>query len=252
MCESKAEGGRRCAAAERHRSKTATEFAPEPRSDDVDDVLWRNDDLSHLWRDYSHREVAAGLDLLERYRSDEVRITDTMQSVAKNSGTQLEGTASRVKAPASLIRKIRKGVDESEDREDLGGPVTPEDEAQSLNDVVRYTVVGASHKRLADTAGVVRAELENQGYVIRATKNFYRDKNPTYRGLHYIVESPHGTPFEVQVHSRRSSRAKQESHPHYEVARNPQRHSADEVNHAVSEIRRIARAVPKPHGIDQV
>ncbi|GIF66071.1 hypothetical protein Ais01nite_41060 [Asanoa ishikariensis] len=158
------------------------------------------------------------------------RVQADLESIANDSaglGLTLVGTDHRVKDLASLIRKF-----ESEAR--LLAP-SIEATSQSLNDVLRFSILVSDDVDLASAVGHVLARLPDYGYEVepRSIKNFWLSGN-RYFGLNMTVRSSGGQLFELQFPTDASWRAGKLTHGLYEVMRKEDPH-----DHAASSARRV-------------
>lgn len=99
--------------------------------------------------------------------------------------------------------------------------------AQSLKDVVRYTVVHPQHDKLAEATKNVASTLKANGWEITGYKNFYAKDDAPYKGIHIIGKTPSGEYSEVQIHSVDSLAVKNQNHVDYEVYRDSTRSPSD-------------------------
>lgn len=247
MCQTKAEGGRRCARGQRLRDVSASDLAPRP-AEGVPPVAWAGDDLTPLWEQYPSSSVCAGLGRLEGVSGREPAITERMRDVSGAAGGSLAGLEYRMKSPDSLVRKVHDRTTEAAAEDPGAGQSSAEEQAAGLKDVVRYTVTTADHDQLTETAVQTASGLQDRGCRIKEVKNFYRPGS-TYKGVHFIVETPEGETTEVQVHSTRSLEIKEESHLHYEIARSADAEPAERMA-ATRRCQELADSLPDPPGIE--
>lgn len=243
MCESKAEGGRRCLDYRRLVALSAGQVAPAHREDGVPDVDWAASDLSGLWdgaRGPGHQALGAALDRLLSDRAVEPAITDALRD-GLPPGARLHGLAFRMKSPASTAGKVARKRHKGElDRVTVG----------RFTDTLRYTVCTERHDDIVPAARRVLAELVARGMVVVEASDRYRDGAP-YKGLHFLVREGGGTTFEVQVHSELSQQVKDEVHLFYEVSRDPDTPD-DEADAALARCVELSRQAPTPTGLDDV
>lgn len=248
MCQSNAEGGRRCPDYERLKNVSASDVAPDP-THDVPDVLWRDDRLTKTWGDGTadHSAACAALGTLENAKADEPDMTRSVMQAAGEAGGECAYLDSRVKSPESLARKIR------EDRATMaarGEKISAGEIAEGLKDVVRYTVVRNDHSQTTETIVSTVTSLQRQGWVILQIKDFYRDGAP-YKGVHVIGRAPSGRVSEIQVHSAQSLAIKNQAHTSYEVYRDSSRSLRDR-QAAKTECSRAFSNVSAPPGLNSV
>lgn len=243
MCESVAEGGRRCADYRRLAALSASQIAPALR-DGVPAVSWADADLSPLWsgsRGPDHQALAAAVDRLREVRAVEPEITDALLG-ALPAGTCLHGLAERVKSPASTAAKVARK---------RRGDESPRAVVARFTDTLRYTLLVDEHEQIVPAARQTLTNLSGQGMAVVEASETYRP-GASYKGVHFLVrvQAPEGTTFELQVHSVLSQRVKDAAHVHYERARDPDSSDAD-VAAATSACIELSEGVPTPPGLEQ-
>jgi hypothetical protein len=120
-----------------------------------------------------------------------------------------------------------------------------------INDGVRYTFIFEEEQYSSGVTDVCTA-LSTAGFESYERKNAWIDDTKPYQGVNSTWMDHRSTQlFEVQIHTPASWRAKQESHPAYEVieARDS---TAEERAGAVELQNRIFREVPIPQGITDI
>ncbi len=242
MCRSSADGGRRCDDARRFEAITARELAPEPE-DGLPEVYWSDDDLAQLWSNAEqHAVIATAIARLQEIREAEPEITHTLlETAAAVDGARMHGLEARMKSPSSTWEKIRRKA------KVLPG-LTPQEVVTRFTDLLRYTVVSEQHDQLLPTAHQVLGDLLGRGAEILELSSTYTDGSP-YKGLHAIIRFPGKPAFELQFHSELSQAAKDEIHPHYEIARSIDADPSERAAAAAACIRISAR-IPSPAGLD--
>lgn len=244
MCQSIAEGGRRCGDNARLAGLTLDEIRPEPRPG-VEDVDWGQDPAApaDLFARFDSEVAASTVALLHSIAAHEPAITADVESATAEAGCRLYGLAFRIKSPASLARKITSKVDIAGGRE--------ESVAGRLSDVIRFTALTEDHDELVAATRSTAAGLSGRGWTLIEAEHSYTSGAP-YKGIHTVWRHPGtGQLVEVQVHSRASQQAKDESHPDYEIARNPAT-PPDEADHAYQRSVATWEHVPAPEGIKQM
>src|SRR5215471_19190207 len=120
-----------------------------------------------------------------------------------------------------------------------------------INDGVRYTYVCEEEDY---TLGVteVCTSLTSAGFELYERKNVWIDETKLYQGVNSSwMDHQSAQLFEVQIHTPASWRAKQESHPAYEVIESNSS-TAEEQAEAVEFQARIFREVPIPPGVEDI
>lgn len=246
MCESLAEGGRRCLDFDRLTSHDIDHFAPAP-TDGIEDVDWRSDgDAMQRTKRYRKEAACWSLTLLEEVREEEPAVTSAVRSAADSAGGRCYGLAFRMKSPDSLARKLDNEMEAADSQG--GGPIDAEGIARrEADDALRYTVALEGHDELP--AGLERTidSLRAQGWEPVEVKDSFLSGN-SYKGLHVIARTPTGRVVEVQVHSERSVGVKEDIHVDYEVARDLTRPRAERRAAALRCIE-ISRGVESPAGL---
>lgn len=246
MCDSLAEGGRRCLDFDRLISHDVAHFAPAPR-EGVDDVAWRGDGEA-MERTKGYRKEAAcwSLTLLEEVREEEPAVTSAVRSAADAAGGRCYGLAFRMKSPDSLARKLENEMEAADSQG--GGPIDAEGIARSeADDALRYTVAIEKHVELPTGLERTIEGLRAQGWEPVEVKDSYLSGN-SYKGLHIIACTPLGRTVEVQVHSEQSIKLKEKIHVDYEIARDQSR-SRSERRAAGRRCIEASKAVGTPPGL---
>lgn len=247
MCYSLSDGGSRCDDYERFKDKDSRFFAPPP-VEGVPNVIWIDDDHSEIWNDnkYSRDVACASLRRLSEVKKYEPKITSVALNAANDADGECAHLEHRVKSPLSLARKISDEVDTSIL---AGNPVAAMAVAQSLKDVVRYTVVHQEHDKLAETTKNVAASLKANGWEITGYKNFYATEDSPYKGIHLIGKTPSGIHSEVQVHSVDSLAVKNQNHVDYEIYRDSTKSPAQRKK-AAAACKQRSRKLATPKDLD--
>lgn len=246
MCDSLAEGGRRCLDFDRLTSHDVDHFAPAPR-EGIDDVAWRSDGEA-MERTKGYRKEAAcwSLTLLEEVREEEPAVTSAVRSAAAGAGGRCYGLAFRMKSPDSLARKLDNEMEAAGSQG--GGPIDAEGIARrEADDALRYTVAIEQHDELPTGLERTLEGLRAQGWEPVEVKDSYLSGN-SYKGLHIIARTPTGRVVEIQVHSERSVGVKEDIHVDYEIARDLTRPRAER-RAAARRCIETSRAVESPPGL---
>lgn len=243
MCRSKADGARRCANSIRLEKLSAADLAPSTAG--APNVDWANEDLKPLWTKHDRAEVCTALETVEAATDHDGRTYTDMGSAAVAAGAQLHGTEFRIKSPGSLARKINTKIEAAEAR---GKKITPQETADGITDVTRYTVLSKEHDQIVPVARAAVADLEARGWHVIEAEQSYVSGNP-YKGLHLLVRHDDGQVAELQVQSAQSQKLKDRAHELYEISRDPNR-SWSERKKAVEENKALYDDLPAPAGLD--
>lgn len=139
------------------------------------------------------------------------QITSNMKTMSAAIGGRMSGLSFKYKTPKSLARKI---YDKSREK-----GIPEHMYAHSAGDVLRYTVVMPRTKYVSGVKRFV-ANAERQGFkVLEVDNKWTNGEQQFYRGVHVILKSKSGQTFEVQLHTNRSLRVKNELHTNYEKLR---------------------------------
>lgn len=204
MCQSKAEGGRRCASSLRSadlaRFSTADSWwvAPPHRE--------RNEPAAIL-ADFGDSVGAAALNLTRWAVQQEPSVTpDLARSVP--AGWSTEKLECRIKAPESIARKLQ---------DELALGRTMRQAEKRINDALRYSIVAPSPVGFASGIQHTLDHLMAVGYTITSLVNLFQ-QGARYMGYHATANGEH-IPFEIQFHTRDSFTIKQTTDATYAVMR---------------------------------
>lgn len=246
MCQSCAEGGRRCRDRRQLEGFTVDELRPE-QAEDRPDVVWPDEPApATLWDRYPPAVAGEAVATILEACAEESGITTDHLQVVPN-GARMHALEFRVKSPSSLARKILSRL--RRDRAAIGEG-TARDIAVRLTDVVRYTAVCVQHDELASTARSMVAALQSRSYRLVEAEHSYVDGNP-YKGLHLLVAAPLGRVFELQIHSELSQTVKDELHVDYELERDMDL-DWEERAAARGRMEKLSASVPTPAGLDEL
>ena len=172
--------------------------------------------------------------------ANEAEISNDMEKLSNEIGTELYGLEYSLKSASSLERKIEKKL--TTRRTD------PKDVIKGIGDVVRYTQI-TPLDNLVDATNSTISNLKKKGYNITEVDN--RFKNEGYKGIHINAVSPKGQAFEMQIHTPESMAAKEASHPIYEIAR--EKDCPDEIKARMNNITaKIFNPVHAPTNINKI
>lgn len=249
MCQSCAEGGRRCRDRRRLQQLTTADLAPE-LTDDAPEVDWAangpQDGAEAVWRDYAPAIATETIAVLAETRAAEPRTTSDIVA-AIPAGAHPHGLEFRIKSPASLARKIRSRATVTAAAQASGGLQSVSDK---LTDLLRYTAVTERHDDLPATATSTIATLQSRGYTIVSAEHSYIDGN-VYKGIHVLVQHGDERPVEIQFHSAQSQAVKDDNHVDYEIERDRRNPYAErEAAHARMTERSIT--ISAPRGLEEL
>lgn len=245
MCRSKADGERRCANSRRLEKLSAADLAPSTSG--APSLDWANEDLRPLWTKHDRAEVCTALETVEAAANHDGRTYTDMGSAAAAAGAQLHGADFRIKSPGSLARKIS---DKMEAAEAQGKQTSPEETADGITDVTRYTVLSEEHDQIVPAARAAVTDLEERGWHVIEAEQSYVSGNP-YKGLHLLLRHDDGKVAELQIQSARSQKLKDRAHELYEISRDNSR-PLSERRKAVEENKALYDDLPAPAGLDEL
>lgn len=249
MCQSCAEGGRRCRDRRRLRRLTTADLAPE-HAKDAPEVDWATkgpqEGAEAVWRDYAPAIATETIAVLAETQAAERRTTADI-TAAIPAGAHPHGLEFRMKSPASLARKIRSRAAVTAAARTAGGLQGVSDK---LTDLLRYTVLAPRHDELPTTASATIDALIARGYTVVAAEQSYVHGN-AYKGIHVLVRRGKERPVEIQFHSELSQAVKDENHLDYEIERD-RRRPYDERAAAHERMVRRSDAIPAPTGLHDV
>jgi hypothetical protein len=175
-------------------SRTATTPVAPRSSSEHDDELGRQADQ-----------------LGARARALEPSVSAELGAVAASAGGRLAGFEHRLKEHDSILRKMRRVLDEHPGR----SPSTV-----VLDDALRYTLE-IDDSPPGHHAAVIRSaltRLERARHRVREVKNYW-PRGDNYSGVNSVLIAPGGLPWELQFHTPESFRIKSRDHALYEELR---------------------------------
>lgn len=173
---------------------------------------WSTDpanDPAQLYADHPPAVAGAAVNTLREAREREQAMTTDMLAAIPTE-VRPHGLAFRMKSPASLARKINTKMLEKQ--------TPPDDTADRLTDLVRYTAVTESADRLTSTARHTIRSLTKTGWTMIEAEHSYVPGNP-YKGVHVLMHSPTGQTAELQFHTEQTQALKDRHHADFEIAR---------------------------------
>lgn len=243
-------GPKRCNNVDHLEALAIEELMPASRPD-VPDLEWSESekDLNALWEEYSDRReiVAAGLAALQAHADVEPKVTTAMQQSVEGTEYRLAGLPFRLKSPASLVRKVSSRLTEA-DRTQV--EPSAEAEAGRLSDVLRFTVETPDQNSITQALLSTVTTLNAAGMQVTDIENKYASGN-SYKAVHLSVQTSEGVSVEVQLHSSAGLLIKEESHMHYELARDLNR-SIMERQASDVKSKSLYEDLPTPRGLDSI
>jgi hypothetical protein len=188
-----------------------------------------------------------------RATTNEPDITAHLFKVANSTGGTPVKPEFRIKAEASLSRKIRS------DAQDLMGVPgeTPrsaiEKAGADIGDSLRYTISYPDAKFGAGVSETLKQMQDTFGYVPLKIKNYFNDDpGNSYRGINCVFKDPKTSQlFELQFHTPSSSAMVEEVHGLYEKYRVLDK-SSDEYEAGQQQMRSLWGTVPIPPGAEGI
>ncbi len=155
---------------------------------------------------HSQDIVDAAVNQRKKLESVEKEITETLIDIGEKHNSVLVGLKYRFKSVKAMARKI-----DSEK-----GNRSAKETAESMSDVIRYTMTYSPENYVAGAKGVID-ELKEKGYAL-TVKNYWKSGDP-YQGINIAAVHPDGTRFELQFHTPQSVVEKEVIHKFYEEYR---------------------------------
>lgn len=152
--------------------------------------------------------IRAARSLRGRLARVEPDITKQMIDLADTHGAKMAGLAYRLKAEKSLARKINDEMNPPK----KSAAAT----AETMSDVVRYTMTTSNERYVATVQAVVN-DFVASGAQARV-KNYWSPGQP-YRGINVALTMKDGTKVELQFHTPASLKIKHKTHPIYSAYR---------------------------------
>lgn len=206
---------------------------------DIPPVIWEEKfEVKTLRADYSPEVVDATLPLIDRARAVEPAVTaDFLSSLPEDARSH--GLEYRIKSPDSLASKFDRKSPE------VDGGLS----SIAMTDVLRYTAVVGTHEDLISATQSMVTDLSHNGWVVTSAQHSYVMDSP-YKGIHCIVHSDNlDVSVELQFHTEQSQAVKTDTHPIYEVARDPRASPANRAQ-ADAFLRRASDDISMPTGLD--
>lgn len=244
MCQSLAEGGRRCRIRAHLESLTLDDLRPK-ECEDRPRVEWDGEaEPADLWDSHPSPIACEAVAQVAEARDDEEQITTDLIAVSPG----LHGLEFRLKSPSSTARKISTRVKRLSGRRSAKNK--SREVADAMTDILRYTALSPAHSQIVPTARSMVAGMTEHGYEVVEAEHSYVAGNP-YKGLHLLLRSPTGRTVEVQVHSAESQQVKDQLHVDYEIERDAGQPLPERVA-ARQRMEDLAATVPTPPGLEEL
>lgn len=141
--------------------------------------------------------------------NSEPAITGALCVAVSGTAGQLQSLDKRRKTLVSLTDKVaRKAAQQG---------VTPQQAADSIADILRYTVTTAQTADLVPAMLTIVNRLVSKGWAVVDAEHSFVDGNP-YKGIHLTL-SLDGQRCEVQFHTQSALAVKRQAHGDYKVYR---------------------------------
>jgi len=162
--------------------------------------------------------------LLAEAKANEPKITTDLRRIAALSGAKMIGLEDRFKSKESLVRKLQDKADYTK--------IPIEKLAKRNNDTLRYTYLFSENDYVQRLAPI-QAYFEKEDYQIVKIFNAWElagtAADTGYRGINMTIISSQKQKFELQLHTMKSFKLKNETHGLYEEFRNPQTSEARKI-----------------------
>ena len=139
-----------------------------------------------------------------------------------------------------------------EEAENAGHPISYQEAAESIHDLVRYTMA-ATPDTLVSFFKTTREKLEAKGYRFVKIKNSWENYsiNAPYRGVNTQIEAPSGIVFELQFHTAESLVTKSIAYGMYEITRDPRIPETEKVD-LLKQSYELYDRLTAPDGISEI
>lgn len=229
--------------------KTLSSSAQRPTAEETRQLQEKSlGNISDLLKPYAKKKY-------EQAVKAEPQITSDLLDVCDETGAEMFGLPFRLKSAATknggcrIEDKIQE--DMAKAQED-GTPITYEQAADNLSDLVRYTQA-CTTDNMADQFEHTRRALESKGYKCLKVKNSwdsYSEERP-YRGINTVFQAPDGTRFELQFHTAESLFRKEFQHGLYEEQRDPRTPESRKAELG-RQMYGYASRMQKPKGVERI
>jgi hypothetical protein len=187
------------------------------------------------------------------YKNEQGITQDLANIIDKNGGTMYKAEY-RMKTPGSIESKTLR--DRAKDP--TLAPMSDADIVGGFSDLIRYTQTGAPETLVEQMTNTL-STLESRGYKINTIKNYFTNKNSTFRSVNAQLTSPTGQKFEIQFNTPKNLDLKAEDDKFYRIVgekdvlleNGMNKYTKSEVDAAKAKQIEISKRFELPYGIDE-
>ncbi|MEE6176794.1 WXG100-like domain-containing protein [Mycobacterium sp. 050134] len=156
----------------------------------------------------------------------EPHITPTVAQVAHELGTELRDQNKQLRSIGSMRDDLAAMGDTANNRAE-----------HRVSNALRYVIVFPLEHFTQRTREALQ-ELQRAGFSKMRVKNYFLDKNPTFRGVSAVLATEEGYHFTVQIHTPDSYRAKVDNHNTFKASQREKRKTNPDLQQT-QELRRL-------------
>lgn len=181
---------------------------------------------------------------LKHINKIEPEITKFLKDVSNSENSELFGLDYRIKTKESLIRKI---ISDSKEK-----AIPIKETTNQINDILRYTMINDDESFTYKYFKIIE-KMKEKGYNIVRVKNTFVD-GVTYKGVNTLVQSKSGDIFELQFHTPKSIKVKEDDlHKIYEKQRLLDKDKDKKKwDSLTEEMIQISNTIPIPKNVERI
>ena len=181
---------------------------------------------------------------LKHINKIEPEITKFLKDVSNSENSELFGLDYRIKTKESLIRKI---ISDSKEK-----AIPIKETTNQINDILRYTMINDDESFTYKYFKIIE-KMKEKGYNIVRVKNTFVD-GVTYKGINTLVQTKSGDIFELQFHTPKSIKVKEDDlHKIYEKQRLLDKDKDKKKwDSLTEEMIKISNTIPIPKNVERI
>ena len=181
---------------------------------------------------------------LKHINKIEPEITKFLKDVSNSENSELFGLDYRIKTKESLIRKI---ISDSKEK-----AIPIKETTNQINDILRYTMINDDESFTYKYFKIIE-KMKEKGYNIVRVKNTFVD-GVTYKGINTLVQTKSGDIFELQFHTPKSIKVKEDDlHKIYEKQRLLDKDKDKKKwDSLTEEMIQISNTIPIPKNVERI
>lgn len=181
---------------------------------------------------------------LKHINKIEPEITKFLKDVSNSENSELFGLDYRIKTKESLIRKI---ISDSKEK-----AIPIKETTNQINDILRYTMINDDESFTYKYFKIIE-KMKEKGYNIVRVKNTFVD-GVTYKGINTLVQTKSGDIFELQFHTPKSIKVKEDDlHKIYEKQRLLDKDKDKKKwDNLTEEMIKISNTIPIPKNVERI